>query len=63
MKNDLKSINFEPQTMLGLVTKAAQLRQDLVETRKKIENLGAKPESLKEVWDEITAIKKEMQNL
>lgn len=56
--NELESKIFSLQTMPGLVTEAAQLRQELPEARKDIKSRGAMLVSLKDVGDETTAIKK-----
>lgn len=52
--------NLELQTMPGLVTETAQLRQDLAETRKEIEKRNEKFASLKEVGNEIATMGKEV---
>lgn len=51
------SKSLESQTIAGLIMEAARLRKRLSETRKEIESRDAKLASLKEVGEELTAIK------
>lgn len=62
-KNGLDQSDLDLQSILGLQTRSAQLRQYLAEARKRIKNLGIFVESLKEVGDGIATKMKAVTKL
>lgn len=60
---DLERNNVDLQTMVGLVTEAARLQQELSVAWEKIKSRGVNSASLTQVGNEIFAMKKEVTKL